>query len=235
LIVDLKFDGKHVVIVGGGSESYRKTLNFLDAGSKILVVSRTFSTGIKKLHRMKRIDLLKTDIKDGEAFINRLSPKPDLLITVTNDHNLNVQLAKHAKLAGCMVYAVDNPSVSDFILPALAKVGEVKIAISTNGKSPAMARVLRQRIERMITQEDLLQIKLQNYTRAILKQRILDQKARKKILYKILKDNHIKRLLKEGEFDEARGIAMKILESFCINDKSNKGSSAGAGQSLQEA
>lgn len=236
MIVDLKFDGKYVVIVGGGAEGYRKTLSFLDAGSKILVVSKTFSSSIKKLHRMKKINLLKADIKDEAAFINSLSPKPNSLIAVTNDQNLNVQLAKHAKSAGCMVYAVDTPSISDFIFPALAKVGEVKIAISTNGKSPAMARVLRQRIERMITQEDLLQIKLQNYIRAILKQRISDQKVRRKVLYKILKDDNITRLLKEGEFGEAQRMALEILESFEVNDKkSHRGSSAIADQSLQEA
>jgi precorrin-2 dehydrogenase/sirohydrochlorin ferrochelatase len=235
MIVDLKFDGKYIVIVGGGKEAYRKTLTFLNAGSKILIASRTFSSGIEKLHRMKRINLLKTDIKDAEVFISQLNPKPDLLVAVTNDHNLNVQLAKHAKSAGCMIYVVDNPWISDFILPALATVGDVKIAISTSGKSPAVARVLRQRIEKMITREDLLQIKLQDYARAVLKQRILEQEVRKKALYKILKDDNVNRLLKEEKFDEARELAMKIIESFLKNHKNHKGSSAVASQSLQEA
>ena len=60
-----------------------------------------------------------------------------------------------------MVYSVDNPALSDFILPAVAQVGDVKIAVSTSGKSPAMAKVLRERIEKMITPEDLLEIQLQ--------------------------------------------------------------------------
>lgn len=235
MIVDLKFNEKYVVIVGGGREAYRRTLAFLDAGSKILVVSRAFSSGIKKLHQTKKINLLKTDINDGEAFINQLNPKPDLLVAATNDQNLNIQLAKHAKSAGCMIYVVDNPSISDFILPALAKVGEVRIAISTSGKSPAMAKVLRQRIERIITQEDLLQIKLQNHARAILKQRISEQKVRKKALYKILNDNHVKRLLKEEKFDEAQEVTIRIIESFGKKQKSHKGASAIAGQSVQEA
>ena len=51
MIVDLKFDGKYIVIVGGGKEAYRKTLTFLNAGSKILIASRTFSSGIEKLHQ----------------------------------------------------------------------------------------------------------------------------------------------------------------------------------------
>jgi len=234
LLVDLNFNGKYVVIVGGGSESYRKTQSFVEAGSKILVVSKTFSRGIKELHKTGKLELLKAEVKDGEAFVKNLKPKPDLLVAVTNDHKLNAQLIKHAKSAGCMVYSVDDPAVSDFILPALAKVGEVRIAISTAGKSPAMARVLRQRIEKMVTQEDLLQIELQTYVRAVLKKRILDQKVRKRILYKMLKNEEIKRFLNEGKFDEAKEMAMKILEKM-VKDTSKKASVVAVNQSLQEA
>jgi len=234
MLVDLDFNGKYVVVVGGGSESYRKTPSFVEAGSKILVVSKTFSLGIKKLRTMGKLELLQAEVKDGEAFVKNLDPKPDLLVAVTNDHKLNAQLIKHAKSAGCMVYSVDDPSVSDFILPALAKVGEVRIAISTTGKSPAMARLLRQRIEKMITEEDLLQIKLQNYLRANLKKRISDQKVRRQILYKTLKNDEVKRFLKEGKFDEAKEMAMKILEKM-VKDSSKKASVVAVNQSLQEA
>jgi precorrin-2 dehydrogenase/sirohydrochlorin ferrochelatase len=217
LIINFKFDGKYVVIVGGGTEAYKKTLRFLDAGSKILVASKTFTSGIKKLHQEKKINLLKANIKNGETFFNQLNPKPDLLAVATNDQKLNVQLSKRARSAGCMVYVADNPSISDFILPAVAKIGEVRIAMSTGGKSPAMAKLLRQRVERLITQEDLLQIKLQNYMRATLKQQISDQKVRKKILYEILKDEHVKKLLKAGKLDEAQRVARNIMEGFWVN------------------
>jgi precorrin-2 dehydrogenase/sirohydrochlorin ferrochelatase len=213
MLVDLNFNGKYVVIVGGGSESYRKTQSFVEAGSKILVVSKAFSQEIKELQAMGKLELLKAEVKDGEAFVKNLKPKPDLLVAVTNDHKLNDQLIKHAKTAGCMVYAVDNPAVSDFTLPALAKVGEVRIAISTAGKSPAMARELRQKIEKLITPEDLLQIKLQTHVRAVLKKRVQDQKVRKQILYKVLKNEKIKKLLKEGKITEAKEMAKKILEN----------------------
>ena len=224
LILDLNFEGKYVVIVGGGAEGYRKILSFLDAGSKILVVSRKFLDGIHTLHQLKKIDLLKRDIRDATAFVNGLSPTPDLLVAVTNDQNLNLRLVKHAKAAGCMVYGVDNPAISDFMFPALAKIDDIKIAISTSGKSPTMARVLRQRIEKMITKEDLLQIQLQDYIRPILKQRLPEQKIRKIVLSEILEDFHIKKLLRKGKFDDAKNFALEIAERF--QDKN---------QSLQEA
>ncbi len=72
-----------------------------------------------------------------------------------------------------MVYSVDNPALSDFILPAVAHIGDVKIAVSTSGKSPAMAKALRERIEKLIQPEDLLEIELQSHLRSILKEQIV--------------------------------------------------------------
>jgi precorrin-2 dehydrogenase/sirohydrochlorin ferrochelatase len=219
LIMDFKFEGKYVVMVGGGAEAYMKVLNFLDAGSKVLVVSRNFSAGFKELEKAKKICLIRTEIKDGENFVKELDPKPDLLAVATSDHQLNAALAKRGKALGFMVYVADNPAISDFILPAVAKIGDVRIAVSTEGKSPAMAKRLRQRIEELITLEDLLQIKLQERMRSILKERVGDQKLRKKVLYKILEDEKVKMLLIAGKFNEAEKTAFKIMESIESEEK----------------
>ncbi|MCW4015955.1 MAG: bifunctional precorrin-2 dehydrogenase/sirohydrochlorin ferrochelatase [Candidatus Bathyarchaeota archaeon] len=214
LILDFNLNGKYVVIVGGGSEAYRKILSFLDAGSKILVASKKFLLDIHTLNQLQKIDLLQTDIKDIPDFVNSLGNSPDILVAVTNDSDLNFRLVKHAKDAGCLVYCVDNPEISDFMFPALAKVGDVNIAVSTSGKSPSMARVLRQRIEKMVTPEDLLQIRLQDCIRPLLKQQISEQKIRKIVLSEILDDNHIKKLLKQSKFEAAKQFALDIAESF---------------------
>jgi len=221
MLLDLKMDGKYVVVIGGGSEGYRKTLDFLESGAKIRVVSKTFSSGIQRLMQSGRITVQKASVENAETYVRNLKPKPDLLVAVTSNPELNANLIRYAKSSGCTVYAPDNPSISDFTLPALAKIGDVKVAISTTGRSPAMASVLRQRIEKMITQEDLLQVKLQNQLRRNLKQQISDQKTRRKLLYEILENSRVKRLLKKGEFDKAQELAMKILEKSCTNKTSD--------------
>jgi precorrin-2 dehydrogenase/sirohydrochlorin ferrochelatase len=213
MLVNLKSNGKYVVVVGGGSEGYRKTLDFVEAGAKVLVVSRSFSNGIKQLSESGKICIQKEEVEEAEVFISSFDLKPDLLVAVTNNHELNQQLITKAKQAGCMVYAPDNPAISDFTLPAVAKVGDVKIAISTEGKSPAMARVLRQRIEKLITPEDLLQVELQNRLRKALKEQVADQKARRQLLYRVLEDAEVKKLLKKGALSEAQEKAEKILQA----------------------
>ncbi len=222
MLVDLKSNGKYVVVVGGGSEAYRKTLDFVEADAKILVVSRTFTKGIIKLGEQRKVCLRNETVEDAKEFVGSFDPKPDVLVAVTDDHDLNAQLIKAAKVAGCMVYAPDNPAFSDFILLAVAKVGDIRIAVSTGGKSPAMARMLRQRIERLITQEDLLQIRLQSQLREQLKAQVADQKARRLLLYAVLEDEQVKTLLKEGKLAEAQEKATQILQKQTIKNGRSK-------------
>lgn len=208
----LNLEEKRIVVIGGGVEGYRKTVSFLNPNSKILVISETFSEQIKKLHASGKVNLRQAHIENAKIFLENLEPKPDLLVAATNNRVLNAQLIEYAKAVGCIVYAPDNPSISDFILPAVAKVGDVRVAISTSGKSPLMASVLRRRIEKLITKEDLLQIELQSHIRKMLKKQALDQKARKKFLSKLLCDEKIQNYLKNGELAEAKKLAIQIFE-----------------------
>jgi len=212
VIIDLKLNNKTIMIVGGGTEAHRKLQSMLNANAKIWVISREFCTEIQQLGTEKQVALLKTGIRDAQAFVDSLNPKPYILLAATNDPNLNTQLVKAAKYYGCMVYSIDNPDQSDFILPAVAHVGDVKIAVSTSGKSPAMAHVLRERIENLITKQDLHEIELQAKARAILKATVLDAKQRTKTLYDILNSVEIKQALSQGKLAEAEELAMKLIQ-----------------------
>jgi precorrin-2 dehydrogenase/sirohydrochlorin ferrochelatase len=226
MLVDLKSNDKYVVVVGAGSEGYRKTLDFVEAGAKILVVSGTFSNKVTQLGKQGKVCLQKEYVEDAKAFVDSFTPKPDVLVAVTDNHELNAQLIKAAKAAGCLVYAPDNPAISDFILPAVAKVGDVQIAISTGGRSPAMARLLRQRIEKLITPEDLLQVQMQSELRASLKTLVPNQKTRRELLYAVLEDIQVKKLLQIGKLPDAQERAKQLLQKLTAKKADKKVSSA---------
>jgi precorrin-2 dehydrogenase/sirohydrochlorin ferrochelatase len=210
--MDFKLDRKTVMLVGGGLEGCRKTQSIVDSGAQITVVSSEFSEGIKSLAKQGKIRLHLAELKDAQAFVDGLNPKPDIFLAVTNNSSLNTQLVKAAKAAGCIVYSVDTPALSDFTLPAVARVGDVKITVSTGGKSPAMARELRKRIEQLITPEDLLAIDLQAYMRGVLKTSMTDQRERSRFLNEILNNVDIKQALKDGNLCEAKELSLKIMQ-----------------------
>ncbi|MCL2172828.1 MAG: bifunctional precorrin-2 dehydrogenase/sirohydrochlorin ferrochelatase [Nitrososphaerota archaeon] len=211
--MDFKVDGKTVMIIGGGFESYRKLQNFLDSSAEITVFSNEFSEDIKTLAAQGKVCLSQIYITDVQKFMVHLTIKPDLVLAVTNDYALNVQLVLAAKKLGCIVYCVSDPSLSDFILPAVARVGDVKIAVSTSGKSPVVARMLRQRIERLVTAEDLLEIELQVYLRKVLKNCETDQRVRSKLLNEILNNVDIKQALNEGKLYVAKALSLKLVQN----------------------
>ena len=213
MFMDFKLDNKTVVVIGGGCECYRKLQNFLDSAAKITVFSAEFSDTVKALAEQGRICLSQIQITDAQKFIDHLSPKPDLFLAVTDDSNLNVQLVRVAKKLGCIVYCVSDPSLSDFILPAVAKVGAVRIAVSTSGRSPAVASELRQRIERLVTAEDLLAIELQVYLREVLKDCMADQRARSKLLNETLNNVDVKQALREGNLYVAKALSLKFVQN----------------------
>jgi len=212
LLVDLKLSGKNVVVVGGGKVGYEKVSKLLREEPRIRVFSKSFSAGMRKLSERGKVELVDCEVENAEDFIKGLRPKPDLLVAATDDPSLNAELAARARARGCMVYVVDNPELSDFTLPALAEIGDVRIAISTGGRSPAMARILRRRIEGLIRREDLLQIRLQLEVRERLKREIPDRRSRKRIIYRILRDRRISELLGRGRFDEALARATSMVE-----------------------
>lgn len=214
MIVDLNLVGKRAAVVGGGAQGYRKSLNLLEAGAEVLILSKTFCKSILRLAEAGKVRLEKTRIDEAPSFVKRLNPRPYLLVAATDDKDLNAHLAKHARASGCMVYVVDDPSLSDFTQPAIANVEGIKIAVSTEGRSPIMAKTLSLRLEKLIKREDVLQVRLQQYARTFLRQHVVDRGGRKKFLYTLLKNPKIKALLRKDRFNEAKELTEEMLQTL---------------------
>lgn len=144
--------------------------------------------------------------------------KPILVMATTDDKALNREIVEKAKKMRCYAYAADDPAVSDFSHPSVINIEDtVQIAVSTGGRSPAMARKIRMRAEqvfkKIITKEDIHQIKLQEFARSSVKAKLATPLERKKFLYGVINDNQVKQLIKEGNFKKAQKRVMEMLES----------------------
>ncbi|MEX1996561.1 MAG: NAD(P)-dependent oxidoreductase, partial [Nitrosopumilaceae archaeon] len=139
-----------------------------------------------------------------------------MVMATTDDKALNRKIVEKAKQMRCYAYAADDPSVSDFSHPSAINIEDtVQIAISTGGRSPAMARKIRMQAEKVfkkiIKKEDIYQIKLQEIARSAAKSRLATPIERKKFLYSVLNDNQVKQLIKDGDFKKAQKRVMKML------------------------
>jgi len=216
LIVDLNLKGNLVIVVGGGDEGYKKVNSLLTQDCKILLISDKVNTQLSNFIKQKKIDFKKTKLKDA-GFISKY--KPFLVMATTNDRQLNRKIIQKAKKMKCYVYASDDPEVSDFAHPSVINIEDtVQIAISTGGKSPAMARKLKLQTEKIfkkiIKKEDIYQIKLQQIARDKAKKTIPTQIERKKFLYSVLNDKTIKQLIKDDNLKKAQQRAMLMLSKW---------------------
>ena len=135
------------VVVGGGCVAARKVEGLLTADAQVRVISPVIYPDLQKLVDSGAISHTRRTYQDGDlvgAF---------LVIAATDDPTVNHAVWVEGTKRGCLVNVVDDPEHSTFILPAILYRGEMSVAISTGGGSPALARRLRERLEGIIGPE----------------------------------------------------------------------------------
>ncbi len=216
MIIHLNLQGRLVIVIGGGNEALKRIKSLLEEKCQILVISHELNSQIKTLVKSKKIKFKKQKIQNSDILSIY---KPYMIITTTNDKKLNQKIIKDAKNKKIIAYSSDNPELSDFANPAIIDFeNTIKIAIFTGGKSPAMSKKLRIESEKIfkkiITKEDIGQIKIQNIAREHAKNTISTQNERKMYLSSIMGDKEIKRLIKDGQLKRAEKRAITILRNW---------------------
>ena len=216
MIVDLNLLDKTVIVIGGGNEAQKRINSLLKQDCEILVISDSVNSQINKLVKTNKIKLKKQKIQDTK-FISKL--KPNMIITTTNDKNLNQKIINSAKRNKIIVYSSDNPEDSDFSNPAIIDFENmIQIAIFTGGRSPAMSKKIRIQSEKIfkkiITKEDIDQIKIQKIARKLAKEIIPTQTQRREYIRSIITDNKVEQLIKDGQLKKAERRAITILRNW---------------------
>ena len=137
----LDIRGKICVIVGGGEVAARKAERLLDCGAKVFIISPKLSPALAALKEKSLICHI------AAAYSGDLINGAALVIGATDDEKTNAAISLDARSKGIPVNIVDDPQKCDFILPSLVQRGDLAITIGTGGKSPALARRLREELE----------------------------------------------------------------------------------------
>ena len=159
--VFLNINEKRCVVVGGGQVALRKVQTLLEYGAKVDVISPEICP---ELAAIIGIHVSRRQYQPGDlkgAF---------LAIVATDNHGINHQIAQEARSQAVLVNVVDDAEYCDFILPSLVRRGDMTIAVSTAGRSPALARKLRTRLEHDFGEEYAALVGLIDEVRRELKQ-----------------------------------------------------------------
>jgi precorrin-2 dehydrogenase/sirohydrochlorin ferrochelatase len=137
----LDIAGRRCCVVGGGQVAERKAERLLECGAAVEIVSRELT---EPLARLKALGKIRHQAADYEEALIRGA---FLVIGATDNQAVNGRIAADARRLGILVNIVDDPGLCDFILPSLVTRGDLAIAVSTGGRSPALAKRLRRELE----------------------------------------------------------------------------------------
>ena len=143
----LDLRNRPVLVVGGGMIAERKVETLLETGALVTVVSPEITEQLRNHAQSRRITLLQRVF--ASADIDGMS----LVISATDDPETQTHVASVAASKNVFVNTVDKPELCSFIVPAILRRGDITIAISTAGKSPALAAELRVRLGRVLTED----------------------------------------------------------------------------------
>jgi precorrin-2 dehydrogenase/sirohydrochlorin ferrochelatase len=202
--ISLNISGKKCVVVGGGQVAWRKVGALLAGGADIVVISADLCPELAELEASSRIAVLPRRYRPGDL------QKAFVAIAATDSSDINQQVVKEARQKSVLVNVVDDPANSDFIVPSCLRRGKVTIAVSTDGKSPALARKIRTRLEKDFGEEYASLVNLISEVRAEVKRQGI--KVSSDGWQKALDLDLMIDLLRKGDTEKAQAVLLDNLK-----------------------
>lgn len=199
--------GRDCLVVGAGAVAARKARTLLECGARVTVVGESPAAAFRALER-RGVHV------ERRRFRARDVGRQALVIAATDDRAVNAAVAAAARRRGLPVNAVDDPENCTFIVPAVVRKGDLTVAVSTAGKSPAAARLVKERIGEVLGNEYAALVRLLGANRGRMKGAVAGQPARARAWKRII-DGGVLESLRNGDQDGAaaqvrRGIAAPV-------------------------
>lgn len=197
----LNIQDKKCVVIGGGNVAWRKVCSLKEAGARVTVVSPEFCPELEKETEIERIKQ-----KYDKEFLKEAL----VVIASTDDEEVNKRIYSDAMEKGILVNVVDKPEFCSFIVPSSMVRGDLCISISTGGASPALARNIREYLEKQFGNEYDEFTKLLSEMRRKVLSEIVDESIRRDILQQIAALDMLE-VVKERGILEAKKRMLEII------------------------
>lgn len=202
----IDIEDRDVVIIGGGNVCARKAETMMKYGARVTIVSPDFTGEIEQWAREGKLAIKQKHYDAGDI------DGANIVIASTDDQGVNEQIAADCRRRRIPVNVVDVTPLCEFIVPAIIEKGSVQIAVSTGGKSPALARTLKEDLQRMIGPEYTEVNDLLGTLRDAAK-RVLPTDIDRKRFFDGILAKGILEMLREGRRAEARETIISACEA----------------------
>jgi len=210
--VNLDIRNRKCLVVGGGDVGTRKVMTLLECGATVVVVSPAVTAKIEELSNNALIKLEKRGFKPTDLH------QMFLVVGATDNPELNRQIHTGAERLGMLCNIADRPEVCNFILPAIVNRGDLIIAISTSGKSPAFAKKIRKDLEKEFGTEYAEFLKLMGRIRNKLLSQDHEPEVHKPLFENLIQQNLVK-MIKDRDIAAVDSLLFEILGEGYIFDE----------------
>ena len=196
------------LVIGGGMVAERKVESLLQARGQVTVVSPTLTPKLRSWVADQVITAHERPYRSGDL------KGFTLVFAATDDEELQRQIAAEAKAAGVFLNVVDRPALCSFIVPAIVSQGDLTLAISTGGASPALAKKIRHTLEQSFGPEYDLALRLLARVREQVVRTGLPAEERQR-LFTALVDSPLLDYLRERQLDKLNALLQQLLGETC--------------------
>lgn len=202
----VNLEAQPVLVVGGGRVAWRKVQTLLKHGAYVRVVSPELIPELEELVDEKTCFWLRK-IYSAEDMQEAV-----LVFSCTEKEEINAQVARDAKVLRRQVNVVDDPEKCSFIVPSIMERGDLKIAVSTGGSSPLVARQVRAELEDLYGQEMAEYLALLKSWRRKVKDNLSPEK--RNAFWNRITDGEVRGLVQDRQLREAEGVMEKCFQSL---------------------
>ncbi len=171
----LRVAGRRCVVIGGGKVAEQKVSALLAAGAQVTIVSPELTPKIEQLLAAGRVEHRSRPYRHGDLRGVLLA------VAATDDEEIQRRVAQEARETGVLLNVVDRPDLCDFVVPAVVQRGDLVIATSTGGASPAFAKRIRRDLEERFGPEYAEALQLLHRLRQRLAGRLMSSTERQRI------------------------------------------------------
>ena len=221
MLIDLRVEGKKTTVIGGGILGERKVKSLMRQQAEVTIISESFTQDLRDLGAQGKVTLVEHILGNDTTQLSNQNRDSILVFAATNDPDLNQQVSKLARESKVLVCVIDMPEICDFYSPAVFQKGSIRVGICTDGRSPIISKVLKERLSAEVTEIDSLSLEVQYHARELAKKKINDSTVRRDTLYQILHDSEINGKLESGKLEEAKTIAETLIETVSQTQSSD--------------
>jgi len=211
----IEFEGKKVVIIGGGGVGTSRAKKFLQGGAEVFVYSLEFSEELKELSKDGRVKLIQGDAFD-ENKLDEILKDAFLVVVAVGDLKVNDVVKKLSKKYNFLLNLANDAKSTEVVVPFEGEIEGIRFTVTTEGKSGIVAKLVRDKFQQLLEDDEQIffLLKAMEFLKRYMKENEVPINIRMKMYFAVSSDENFLELVRNGKIDEAKEYSINFVKDY---------------------